>query len=70
MQGSESALESVAAFIVLMGVACWVTIIVERRVLRRYLPTIEQPILSNCVKTANISSFLVLSAALITFQLQ
>jgi hypothetical protein len=69
--GGSSPLEFKAAFLVLMAVFCWVSIVVERRVLVRYVATVEQQLsLRRCVKEANIASYTLLSAAtLITFQL-
>jgi uncharacterized membrane protein len=68
--GGSSPLEFKAAFLVLMAVFCWVSVLVEHHVLKRYHSTAEQLSLRRCVKEANIASYAVLSAAtLITFEL-
>jgi hypothetical protein len=66
----SSPLEFKAAFLVLMVVFCWASILVERHVLKRYLSTSEQLQLRRSVKQANIASYVLLSAvSLIAFQL-
>jgi hypothetical protein len=66
----DSRFEIRVAFLILMAVFCWVSIIVQRRVLARYLPTSQQPTLGKYVRQANIASYLVvLAVALIAFGL-
>ena len=68
--GGSSPLELKAAFLVLMAVFCWVSIVVEHRVLQRYTPIAVHPLLRRSVKESNIVSYLLLSAlTLITFEL-
>jgi len=68
--GGSSPLELKAAFLVLMAVFCWVSIVVEHRVLRRYLPSASQLSLRRCVREANIASYALLTAVtVITFEL-
>lgn len=57
-----SPLEFKVAFLVLMAAFCWVSILVERHVLKRYFSTADQLSLGRCVKEANIASYALLSA--------
>ena len=68
--GGSSPLELKAAFLVLMVVFCWVSFLVELRVLRRYFPAVDPAVLGRSAKEANIASYALLSAVtLIVFGL-
>ena len=63
--GGSSPFEVKVAFLVLMGVFCWVSIFTERWVLARYVPTVATKILSQSVVQANVVSYVVLCAVTI-----
>lgn len=60
--GGSSSLEVKAAFLVLMGVFCWVSVLSERWVLARYVPSVDIKSLSKSVVRANITSYVFLCA--------
>ncbi len=59
--GGSSPLELKAAFLVLMLVFCWVSIVVERKVLLRYFAEVDSEIVSRCVKESNVASYALLA---------
>lgn len=62
---SGSPVGIVGAFIVLMAVYCGVSVLVERRVLARYLPALDRKALGRAVLRANVVSYLLLGAVAI-----
>jgi hypothetical protein len=60
--GGSSPLEVKGAFVVLMGVFCWVSVLSERWVLARYRPMLDANVLSRSVVRANVASYVLLCA--------